>query len=705
MVEASGASRTGGGNRLKHETSPYLLQHADNPVDWYPWGKEAFQKARNEDKPVFLSIGYSTCHWCHVMERESFEDAEVAGLMNEAFVSVKVDREERPDIDGVYMTVCQLMTGSGGWPLTIIMTPDKVPFFAATYIPKENRFGRVGMLELVPRISEIWTTKRDEVAGAAAGVTAAMQQMSRSVPGSDLDESLLRDAAHELAGRFDAGHGGFGGAPKFPTPHNLLFLLRQWKRTGEERYLEVVEATLRAMRSGGICDHLGFGFHRYSTDERWVLPHFEKMLYDQALLIVAYVEAFQATGNAEYGKTADETIEYILRDMTSPEGGFYSAEDADSEGEEGKFYVWSEREIRRVLGGLEADLTIRFFNVKPDGNFTDQTSGLKPGTNVLHVTVPLEAPARDLGISPGEARDMLERSRARLYALRNDRIHPLKDDKILTDWNGLTIAALAKAGRVLERPEYTEAAGRGAGFLLDKMRDADGALLHTYRDGKARIAANLNDYAFLVWGLIELYEAGFDASHLEIALDLNREMLTRFRDPKGGGLYFTSEDGEPLPVRRKETYDGAIPSGNSVAMLNLLRLGRMTGRADLERLAVEIGRSLAHEVKQGPLGHTHLLTAVDFAVGPAHEVVIAGRIDSDDTRSMLRALRRHFLPNKVVLHRPDDRNAAVIQLAPFIADQVMVDGQATAYVCSNYRCGLPTNDIEKMLDLLGVDAW
>jgi uncharacterized protein YyaL (SSP411 family) len=704
MAEVTDVSRADGGNRLKHETSPYLLQHADNPVDWYPWGEEAFRKAREEDKPVFLSIGYSTCHWCHVMEHESFKDAEVARLMNEAFVSVKVDREERPDIDGVYMTVCQLMTGSGGWPLTIIMTPEKVPFFAATYIPRENRFGRVGMLDLVPRMSEIWTTRREEVAGTASSVAAAMQQLSRPVPGDDLDESVLREAARHLADRFDADHGGFGGAPKFPSPHNLLFLLRHWKRTGEARYLEMVETTLQAMRRGGIYDHLGFGFHRYSTDERWVLPHFEKMLYDQALLTIAYVEAFQAAGNPDYAKTAEEIIEYVLRDMTSPEGGFYSAEDADSEGEEGKFYTWSEAEIRDVLDGSEADLTLRLFNVKRDGNFTDQATGSRPGTNVLYLTAPLEDQAGDLSMPPSEARDLLERSRAALYGRRKARIHPLKDDKILTDWNGLMIAALAKAGRVLDRSEYVEAAGRGAAFLLDHMRDGDGSLLHAYRDGRAKVPANLNDYAFMVWGLLELYEADFDIEHLRSALELNGEMLERFRDAEGGGFFFTPAGGEDLLVRRKEIYDGAIPSGNSVAMLNLLRLGRITGRAELEERAAGLGRAFARQVRQAPLGHTHLLVAVDFAVGPAHEVVISGQVGSSEIQGMLRALRKRFLPNKVVLHRPAGVNPPIAELAPFVGSQTAVDGRATAYVCRNYACELPTHDVARMLEMLGVEA-
>jgi uncharacterized protein YyaL (SSP411 family) len=700
VAHGAAGSNSNQGNRLRHETSPYLLQHSSNPVDWYPWGEEAFRRAREEDKPVFLSIGYSTCHWCHVMEHESFEDAEVAGLLNATFIPVKVDREERPDIDGVYMNVCQIMTGSGGWPLTIIMTPDKLPFFAATYIPKENRFGRVGMLELVPRIRDLWITRRDEILRSAASIAEALTQLSQSVSGDDLDESVLYKARQELAERFDKRHGGFGDAPKFPSPHNLLFLLRQWRRTGDGRYLEMVEATLTAMRRGGIYDHLGFGFHRYSTDRRWLLPHFEKMLYDQALLLLAYVETFQATGNLDYRQTAEEIGTYVLRDMTSPQGGFYSAEDADSEGEEGKFYVWKEDEIRQALGEEGAPPILSVFNVKTAGNFTDQATGAKDGSNVLHMTASLDETARMLALPPDGLRRMLESARTKLYLRREERIHPLKDDKVLTDWNGLMIAALAKAGFVLNRSDYMDAAGRAVRFILGNMRAPDGSLLHAYRNGQAKIAGNVNDYAFLVWGLLELYEAAFDVAHLRVALEINREMVARFWDKGQGGLYFTPDGGEDLLVRRKEAYDGAIPSGNSVAMLNLVRLGRITGQADLESLAARLGRAFAHEVKRAPLGHTHLLVGLDFAIGPTYEVVIAGRPEGRDTQIMLNALQSKFLPNMVVLLRPEWERPAVAEVAPFVLGQVAVDGNATAYVCSNRTCGVPTTDSGKMLDLL-----
>jgi len=697
-----------GGNRLKAEKSPYLLQHADNPVDWYPWGDEAFEEARAKDKPVCLSIGYATCHWCHVMEHESFEDERVAELMNDAFVCVKVDREERPDIDQVYMTVCQMMTGSGGWPMTIIMTPDKVPFFAATYIPKENRFGRVGMLELVPRMKEIWQTRRDEVLKTAGSVSTALAELSTGSAGAAPGEDVLGRAADHLMARYDPNFGGFGGAPKFPTPHNLTLLLRRWRRTGDARLLSAVEKTLLMMRLGGIYDHLGFGFHRYSTDQKWLVPHFEKMLYDQALLMIAYTEAYQATGKEIYARTAREIAAYVLRDMRSHEGGFYSAEDADSEGEEGKFYVWTEEEVRQVLPGKEGDLMVRALGVRPEGNFTDEATGEKSVANILHMERPADGVPDELagglpgelGIEPEEFAAAFEQAREKLFRHRETRIHPYKDDKVLTDWNGLMIAALARAGSVLDRPEYVEAARSASEFILMQMRFSDGRLLHRYRDGEVGIKGNLDDYAFMAWGLIELYQADFDATHLEAALELTGITLEHFGDPSGGGLYFTPDDGEELLVRRKEAYDGAVPSGNSVAMLNMLRLARLTGRPDLEEQASAISRAFSGSVGQSPAGYTQFLSAVDFAAGPAFEVVIAGRADGDDTRAMLESLRARYIPNCVVLLRGEGDDGAITELAEFIRPHISIDGKATAYVCQNFRCELPTTDVERMLELL-----
>ncbi len=684
-------------NRLVFEKSPYLLQHARNPVDWYPWGEAAFEKARRENKPIFLSIGYSTCHWCHVMEHESFEDPEVAKLLNKYFVSIKVDREERPDVDNVYMTVCQAMTGSGGWPLTIVMTPDKKPYFAGTYFPKESRFGRPGMLDLVPRLGQAWQTRREELTADAERVTSGLQRLVAGQPGGQLGPDTLEAAFTDLSRQFDELHGGFGAQDnKFPTPHNLTFLLRHWKRGGNAHSLEMVEMTLRAMRAGGIFDQVGFGFHRYSTDPQWLVPHFEKMLYDQALLIIAYTEAYQATGKQEYAQTVREIVAYVLRDMISPQGGFYSAEDADSTGVEGAFYVWRADEIVSVLGPEDAKLVTTVFNVHPEGNFRNPHT--PPGANILHREKPLAEHARALGIPEAELVSRLETVRQKLFEARNHRVHPHKDDKILTDWNGLMIAALARAARVLEEPAYAQAAQRAKGFLLTNVRDSRGRLLKRYRDGEAGLPAHLEDYAFLVWGLLELYETTFDVKDLETALLLNRESIERFWDKKNGGFYFTANDGESLIVRTKESYDGALPSGNSVAMLNLLRLSRITGDSDLERKAAAIGQAFAGQVSRSPSAHAQLMCGLDFGIGPSYEVVIVGKSGARDTAAMLAALRRKFVPNKVVLLREAGAGQPPItQIAPFTRDQAARDGKATAYVCQGQSCKRPTTDPQTML--------
>ncbi|MDH4269235.1 MAG: thioredoxin domain-containing protein [Dehalococcoidia bacterium] len=690
-------------NRLIKEPSPYLRQHAHNPVDWYPWGPEAFERAQKENKPIFLSIGYSTCHWCHVMAHESFEHPEVARLMNEAFVSIKVDREERPDIDSVYMSACQVMTGSGGWPLSIIMTPDKRPFFAATYIPRESRFGLIGMLELIPHIRELWATRRGDALSLSSKIAAILHQTSQDTAGEELDETMLELTYEQLAKRFDGQHAGFSNAPKFPAPHNLLFLLRYWKRSSNKAALDMVEKTLEAMRRGGIYDHVGFGFHRYSTDSQWLVPHFEKMIYDQAMLTMAYTEAYQATGKEDYGKTAREIFTYVLRDMTAPEGGFYSAEDADSEGKEGKFYLWTQEEVRQSLGDEELDFVAEVFNIEKDGNFVEQATGRKGSDNILHVRKSLEELASDLNLSQQDLQAHLEMIRQKLFAYREKRLHPMKDDKILTDWNGLMIAALAKGAQAFDEPEYGEAAQRAADFVLENMRKPDGRLWHRYRDGQVGIEANLDDYAFLLWGLIELYEAIFDAKYLRIALDLTRDMLGHFWDGDSGGLYLTPEDGEGLLVRKKEIYDGAIPSGNSVAMLNLFRIGRITTNSDLEEKAAKIGHAFSESVKQLPSAHTQLMVALDFGIGPCYEVVIAGNANAEDTKAMVRALRTRFLPNKVVLlNASEQKSPEIAQLAAFTRNQPSIGGKATAYVCLNYNCKLPTTDINKMLELLNV---
>jgi len=692
-------------NRLIHEKSPYLLQHAHNPVDWYPWGKEAFERARKENKPVFLSIGYATCHWCHVMEKESFENPEVARLMNEVLISVKVDREERPDIDTVYMKVCQILTGSGGWPLTIIMTPDKKPFFAATYIPKENRFGRLGMLELIPHIQELWENSRTELETSADNIVTSLKESAASRQGEDPGEDTLDTAHHQLEQQFDAEHGGFGISPKFPAAHTLLFLLRYWRRTGNENALHMVEKTLQSMRKGGLFDHIGYGFHRYSTDAHWMVPHFEKMLYDQALLAMAYTEAFQVTRNDTYKNTAKEIFTYVLRDMTSPEGAFYSAEDADSDGEEGKFYLWTSGELEKILSKEEADLALRVFNAEKAGNFAEEATGRKTGANILHLKKSLEEIASELKLSPEALRKNLESIRVSLFKTREKRVRPLKDDKVLADWNGLMIAALAKASVALDEQTLASSARKASGFILNNMRDKQGRLFHRNREGQSSIPAFLDDYAFLIWGLLELYEATFDARFLKEALELNEVLIKHFWDDKEGGFYFIPDDGEKLLIRQKELYDGAIPSGNSVQMLNLLRLARLTSNAEFEEKAAQTSRIFSKHVEYSPSAFTHMMSALDFGLGPSHEVVVVGATEAENTKAMLKALWTEFFPNKVVLFIPTDKDpSAIFQIAPFTSRMTNIQGKATAYVCQNYTCQQPTTDIETMLHSIGVKA-
>ena len=690
-------------NGLINEKSPYLLQHATNPVDWHPWGDEAFETARKEDKPIFLSIGYSTCHWCHVMERESFEDEEAAALLNDAFVSIKVDREERPDIDGIYMAVCQMLSGRGGWPLTIFMTPDRKPFFAATYIPKTGRFGRPGLMELIPQVKTLWETKKAEIVGSADQIVARLMEVSSVESGEALGEQVLRSGYENLAQQFDVRHGGFGSAPKFPTPHNFLFLLRYARRTDGRHALEMVEKTLQAMRLGGIYDHVGFGFHRYSTDPIWLVPHFEKMLYDQAMIAMAYTEAYQLTHKEEYAGTAREIFTYVLRDMTSEEGGFFSAEDADSEGEEGKFYLWTESEMEQLLGTDEARLLATVFNIQAAGNFIDEASGHRSGGNILHLKQPLGELAPTLGLTPDDLAARAEAARKTLFKARETRVHPSKDDKVLTDWNGLMIAAMARGAQVFDEQAYRDGAVKAMNFILAKMRDKDGRLLHRFRDGEVSIQGNLDDYAFIIWGLIELYELTFDSTYLRHALSFTDLLITHFWDAEQGGFFFTPDDGETLIVRQKEIYDGAIPSGNSVSMLNLLRLGRMTGRVDLEEKGARVASAFSRKVEAFPPAFTQLLVGIDFSVGPLHEVVIVGEPGADDTARLARALRTRFIPNKVVVFRPASEEVCEItNLAPYTKSHTALEKKATAFVCSNYSCQLPTTDVGEMLSMLGV---
>ncbi|MCQ1535216.1 thioredoxin domain-containing protein [Methanosarcina sp. KYL-1] len=692
-------------NRLINEKSPYLLQHAYNPVDWYPWGEEAFEKARKENKPIFLSIGYSTCHWCHVMAHESFEDHEVAKLMNRAFVSIKVDREERPDIDNIYMTVCQIILGRGGWPLNIIMTPDKKPFFAGTYIPKKTRFSQTGMLELVPRIQEIWERQHEEVLDSAEKITATIQNMVTESAGEGLGEAVLQEAYEELLDSFDRNYGGFERAPKFPAPHKLFFLLRYWRRSGNPEALHMVEHTLDYMQRGGIHDHLGSGFHRYSTDDMWVVPHFEKMLYDQALLASAYSEAYQATGNELYRETARGVLDYVLRDLTSPEGGFYCGEDADVEGEEGRYYLWTLEEVQSTLDPEEADLIIKMFNLKEEGNFEEEIRGKKTGANILYMARSPGGLSAKLNVPPQEIEDRVKLAREKLHEARKKRKRPSRDDKILTDWNGLMIAALAKGFRTFGEERYLKAAEKAADFILKTLYSPQKRLLHRYRDGVAGIAGTADDYAFLVHGLLELYEAGFELRYLKAAISLNRELLEHFWDTTQGGLFFTADDSEALIFKKKEFTDAAIPSGNSIEMLNLLRLSRITADTDLEETAERLELAFSKLVQKIPSGYTQFLSALDFRTGPAYEVVIAGKPGDPDTKHMLEELRTYFIPNKVLIFRQEGEEGEALditELAPYTKMQVPIQGKATAYVCKSHECQRPTTEIREMLKMLNV---
>jgi len=686
-------------NRLARETSPYLLQHAHNPVDWYPWGEEAFDRARREDRPIFLSIGYSTCHWCHVMERESFADEAVARLLNAHFVAVKIDREERPDLDQHFMAVCQKLTGAGGWPLTIVMTPDKQAFFAGTYYPRSRRWGRPGLLEILPLIDESWRTKRPDILRSAEDIAASLERtVLQGGPrrADRLTAATLDEAFRELASDFDPVRGGFGGAPKFPIPHQLAFLVRYWQRTGRGEALGMAGKTLKAMRRGGLYDHLGHGFHRYSTDADWLVPHFEKMLYDQALLAEVYAEAFAATGRAELRRTAAETADYVLRDLAGPEGGFATAEDADSEGEEGRFYLWTRDELEEVLGREDAAVAAKAYGVSEAGQAIKPESP-PDGRNVLH-----EARRPD---GPGPAAESTEERlgsiRSKLLAARERRPRPFKDTKVLTDWNGLMIAGLAAVHRVTGEDRYLRAARRAAEFVLDRMRDSAGRLLHVYADGQARVPAFLDDHAFLAKGLTALYEAGYEPRYLEGALDLVERAIALFWDDKGGGFYFSVE--AEAGRRRKEIYDGAVPSGNSVMFMALLRLARLTGRRELEERASRLAAAFSAEIAAHPRMFTEFLCGLDYALGPSWEVVVVGSSEAEETRELLAVVKAACRRDIAGLFKPTDVPGTakeVERLAPFTKDMNAGGGPAAAYVCSEAACLRPVASAAGLIEAL-----
>ncbi len=680
-------------NRLANEKNPYLLQHAYNPVDWYPWGEEAFEKAKEEDKPVFLSVGYSTCHWCHVMARESFEDEEVAEMMNKTFVNIKVDREERPDIDSVYMDVCQALTGAGGWPLTVIMTPDKKPFFAGTYFPKESVFGRIGMKDLITRVAELWNGKREDVSISADGLAERIKSGLVEAGGDGLDEDVIKRACESFVSTSDEEFGGFGDSPKFPSPHNYAFLLRYYSQYADEKAKEIVVKSLKEMQRGGIFDHIGFGFHRYSTDRRWKIPHFEKMLYDQAMLIWLYSEAYLASGERDFKLTAERTIDYVLSKLASPEGAFYSAEDADSEGEEGKFYLWTYDEAKRILDD-DFDLFADVYNLKREGNVVQERTEIKDNENVLFRNEIDEELANKYGLTKNELEERIERAKKKLFEVREKREQPFLDDKILTDWNGLAIAALAFAGASLGVDKYIEAAERAFNFIERAMIYDDGKLSHRYKDGEAGVNGLIDDYAYLIWGALELYEASLKPKYLRRAIELTVVALRHFWD-EYGGFYSTPDFGEKLIARKKEAYDGAVPSGNSVMAMNLLRLARLTSETDYEEKANELFKYFSNQVEARPSAYSYLLSALGFSIFKTWEIVAVEGKDGK-ARQMLDVVRQSYAPYKALLYKNNDNSKELEELAPYVADMKSDDGAAKVYVCSNFSCEEPTSDIEEL---------
>ena len=688
------------------------MQHAHNPVDWYPWGEEAFQKARLEDKPIFLSIGYSTCYWCHVMEREVFENETIAALMNDTVVSIKVDREERPDIDRIYMSALQAMTGSGGWPMSMFLTPDLKPFFGATYIPPMDQSGRPGFPQILERIKEVWTTDRAQVLEAGQRIGQYLQQIT-STPSQPVDagQSAL-DAGFEYFRRtYDSVNGGFGNTPKFPRPAVLNFLLRYHARTKNQQALEMTLQTLRAMARGGMYDHIGGGFHRYSTDERWHVPHFEKMLYDQAQLVISYLEAFQITHESLFADVARNVCEYVLRNLAHSEGGFFSAEDAESapnasnpnQKEEGAFYVWTRREVEMLLPPGEAEVFVRHFGVEKNGNVLDDPHGVFAGKNVLHITATVGEVALQLGMNESDVATLLTSSRAKLHTIRNKRPRCHLDDKILTSWNGLMISALARASQVLGEQKFLDAAEKSARFILNHLLDVSShTLRHRFRDGEARFEGQLDDHSFFIEALIDLYEASFNIDWLSEAITLADQMNRVFYDRENGGFFDTSGTDSSILVRTKEWYDGAEPSGNSIATLNLLRLTQFTNNAAYDQMARTSLRYFGEHLLKQPQATPQFLVALDASLSKPAQIIIVGVSGDAHTRLLLTEVHSRFVPNKVLLLADGANGEEYLSgYVPFISGLSMIDGKPAAYVCENFACQLPTSDpamLAKLLD-------
>ncbi|MCT4597621.1 MAG: thioredoxin domain-containing protein [Vallitalea sp.] len=667
-------------NRLAKEKSPYLLQHKNNPVDWYSWGEEAFERAKKEDKPILLSIGYSTCHWCHVMEKESFEDEEVANILNKSFISIKVDREERPDIDSVYMNVCQIMTGAGGWPLNILLTPDKKPFYAGTYFPKHSRYGMIGFTELITNVSNMWNKDREKLLSKSNEIVDYMHSMNKHTEKNLLDNETINKAYNQFTNDFDSKYGGFSRAPKFPTPHNLLFLMKYYHFNKEKKALTMCLDTLKSMYKGGIYDHIGGGFSRYSTDEKWLVPHFEKMLYDNALLIIAYTDAYLITKDNLYKEIVHSIIQYIKRDMTSKEGGFYSAEDADSEGVEGKFYIWSYNEIISVLGNEQGELFNKHYGITRKGNFE--------GLNIPNL---IENDLEDI-VQNKELKDSLNSSIEKLFNYRKDRVHPHKDDKIITSWNGLIIAALAYAGRVLENKSYIDMAINSVEFIISNLIRKDGRLYIRYREKEAKNLGILDDYAYLIWGLIELYESTFEIKYLEKAIELNSDMINLFEDKENGGFFLYGNDSEQLIIRPKESYDGAMPSGNSIAAYNLLRLSRMTGNNELNNKLNNLIDAFSHNVFNSPRYFSFLMMVLLYNTGESKDIVIVGE-RNNELDNFINKINSMFSSYLTLILNNDE----IVKLNKELESKIAINDKPTIYICENFSCKEPINDINKAL--------
>jgi len=680
-------------NRLFGETSPYLAQHAYNPVDWYPWGDEALRKAKELDRPIFLSIGYSSCHWCHVMERESFENADIAKLMNEHFINIKVDREERPDLDSIYMTAVQLLTNSGGWPMSVFLTPELKPFWGGTYFPPDDRFGRPGFAHILTQIANLYRTGRDKIEETARQLTEALSERDTSAISEDLPGTGVMESAVDYAERsFDPHWGGFGPAPKFPRSVEISKLLRYYQRTKKAKVLEMCETTLESMAHGGMYDQIGGGFHRYSTDEKWLVPHFEKMLYDNALLARTYLEAFQVTGKDFYSRIAREVLDYVLREMTSPEGSFYSATDADSEGEEGKFFVWTPEQVGEVLGRDDARALCEYYSITIGGNFEGRTS-------IPHVRKPVEEVAGSLNLSHEKLVETLQKARKVLYEARASRVKPFRDEKVLASWNGLMISAFARGYQILEDPRYLEASDKAATFIAENLC-LSGRLHRTYKDGRCQFPAYLDDHAYLGEAFLDLYETTFKPDHLRFARQLTDTLLEQFWDASGGGFFFTAAHHKSLIARKKDPFDNATPSGNGVAALNLLRLERLTGVGSYRTRALELLKGVKPLLEKAPMAFSYTILALEYVLHAPVEIAVLGDPQADETRKLLRVVYQSFLPNKVLAAVTPPVDPAIGEAVPLLAGKTSEGGKPTAFVCRDYACKAPVTqpgELERLL--------